>query len=97
MGHELKSYEHISSAMHPIAEVRTPFSHFAFGVRTRRERHSSLSQLLCRFSDAGMTIHHARWCPASEKRQGTKSRDVGQRRCGGRAMGISPRGLAFGA
>jgi hypothetical protein len=32
---------------------------------------------LCRFSDAGNVIYaHAQW-PASEKRQGTKSRDVG--------------------
>ena len=37
------------------------------------------SPLLCRFSDAGNDeAIHALWRPASEKRQGTKSREVGQ-------------------
>ena len=31
-------------------------------------------QVLCRFSDAGSTDHHTLRRPASEKRQGTKSR-----------------------
>jgi hypothetical protein len=41
--------------------------------------------LLCRFSDAGNgeTVH-ALLRLASEKRQGTKSRSVGHRRCSGR-------------
>jgi hypothetical protein len=41
--------------------------------------------LLCRFSDAGddETLH-ALMRPAFEKRQGTKSRSVGQQRCRGR-------------
>ena len=52
------------------------------------------AMLLCRFSDAGndKTIH-ALWRPASEKRQGTKSRWVGHRQCSGRygdlAVGVS--------
>jgi len=49
------------------------------------------------FSDAGMTmLSNALWRPASEKRQGTKSRDVGGNRAAG-AMGIWPRSLACGA
>jgi hypothetical protein len=44
-----------------------------------------MSQPLCRFSDAGNDgTLHALMRPAFEKRQGTKSRESGQRRCRGR-------------
>jgi len=44
-----------------------------------------MSPKVCRFSDAGNGGSiHARWRPASEKRQGRKSRSVVRRRCGGR-------------
>ena len=58
----------------------------------RRSEHRVLMPLplLCRFSDAGMTRLSTR-CGgrASEKRQGTKSRDVGHRRCRGRLWRFS--------
>ena len=41
-----------------------------------------MSPLLCRFSAAGNDEPlHALWRPAAEKRQGTKSRAMVQRRC----------------
>jgi hypothetical protein len=44
-----------------------------------------MSPLMCRFSDAGNDgLFHALMRPASEKRQGTKSRWVGHGRCSGR-------------
>ena len=55
--------------------------------------HSGEWLLLCRFSDAGThDANHALRRPASEKRQGTKSRvgNVG----GAATMGISPRAQA---
>ena len=55
---------------------------------------ASVSDRHARFSDAGMTRWiHGLWRPASEKRQGTKSREVGG---GGAAdaMGIWPRDKA---
>src|SRR5260370_6464554 len=43
-----------------------------------------LFPLVCRFSDAGSDDPSTRFGrPASEKRQGTKSREVGHRRCRG--------------
>ena len=57
--------------------------------------------LMCRFSDAGDDeALHALRRPASEKRQGTKSRDVSSGGAAGSgcadAMGIWPRGQAAG-
>ena len=59
--------------------------------RRRDRRHadgprtSAECRLLCRFSAAGNgDALHALLRRAAEKRQGTKSRDVGQRRCRGR-------------
>src|ERR1700722_4605580 len=55
-----------------------------------------MSPQLCRFSDAGRhDASHALGRPASEKRQGTKSREVEHRRCGGH-YGDLAAGSGFG-
>ncbi len=53
-----------------------------------------MSECLCRFLGRRQDeVIHGLWRPASEKRQGTKSREVGG--CGAAdAMGIWPRGEA---
>jgi hypothetical protein len=60
---------------------------FITTTRDARLRHyrRRTSPFVCRFSAAGNDdALHALLRPAAEKRQGTKSRDVGQRRCRGR-------------
>jgi len=42
------------------------------------------------FGRRNAKIIHALWRPASEKRQGTKSRGVGRRRCSGRYGDLAP-------
>jgi hypothetical protein len=52
------------------------------GVLVRDQELLSRCLLLCRFSAAGNDEPlHALWRPAAEKRQGTKSRAMVQRRC----------------
>ena len=49
-------------------------------VRSSERLLRNLFLVLCRFSDAGMAVSTRARKPASEKRQGTKSRDVWQMR-----------------
>src|SRR6266545_5037585 len=58
------------------------------GSGSASERTSQSRQLMSPvvqvFGRRNAKIIHALWRPASEKRQGTKSRGVGRRRCSGR-------------
>jgi hypothetical protein len=52
-----------------------------------------MSHDLCRFSDAWMTPHPHSRRQASEKRQGTKSREVERRQCGGGYGNLATAGM----
>jgi len=79
--------ERTSAQRFCVLTILPPVTALAVGLPAQRAI-AQRFRALCRFLDAGINDpFHALWRPASKKRQGTKSREVGHRRAAG-AMGI---------